>query len=404
MNVSRRDAAHCDNPFALDREHPVVAVAAGIDAAANTRAALRAFDLGPAAGKRVLLKPNAGRVSPPGSGVCTDPRVVAAAIDAFMQAGATVAVGESPITGVCAHEALQATGIAAVARARGVALIDLDARPPVSLRVADGLAVKTLKVCADVFDFDIIVSIPVMKIHMHTGVTLSVKNMKGCLWRRSKVDLHMLPPIEGYAEKSLDIAIADMATVLRPHFSIIDGTIGMEGLGPSAGTPRALGVIVAGADSLAADAVACELMGRRAVDIAHLRMASRRGCGIIDIDRIAVSPPQWRQHACSFAAAPDNLSLEFPNVVVHDRNSCSACQSSVLMFLKRHSRQLFDYLGDDAPVHIAIGKGHAEVPERTLCIGNCMARHKKRGIFVPGCPPVASSIVSAIEAWYLRKR
>ena len=27
-------------------------------------------------------------------------------------------------------------------------------------------------------------------------------------------------------EKSLDIAIADMASVLRPHLSIIDGTIG----------------------------------------------------------------------------------------------------------------------------------------------------------------------------------
>ena len=77
-----------------------------------------------------------------------------------------------------------------------------------------------------------------MKMHMHTGVTLAVKNMKGCLWRKSKVDLHMLPPLPGHNEKTLDIAIADMSAILRPHLSIIDGTIGMEGLGPSAGKAK----------------------------------------------------------------------------------------------------------------------------------------------------------------------
>jgi uncharacterized protein (DUF362 family) len=393
-----------NNPFLTDPAHPSVVVTSGTDAYENTRSALRGVNLSVARGMKVLLKPNAGRMAAPGSGVCTDPRVVAAAIDAFIDAGAAVAVGESPITGVRALEALAVTGIAAVANQRGVRLVDFDARRPVRVPIPEGIAIHELKLCADVADFDLVVSMPVMKTHMHTGVTLSVKNMKGCLWRRSKVDLHMLPPIEGHDDKSLNVAIADMASVLRPHLSIVDGTVGMQGLGPSAGTPRSLGVVVVSADPFAADAVACELMGKCAATVPHLRMGGTRGLGVLDITRLDISPAHWRSFGTVFDDAPENLAFEFPDVNVLDRNSCSACQSTVLMFLQRHSRELFDYLGDDRPVNIAIGKGHDDVPERTLCIGNCTGRHKNRGIYVRGCPPVSSSIVRSLEQWYRKKR
>ena len=56
----------------------------------------------------------------------------------------------------------------------------------------------------------------------------------------------MLAQLDGHEEKPLDIAIADMSSVLRPGLSIIDGTIGMEGLGPSAGSPKALDVVLGG--------------------------------------------------------------------------------------------------------------------------------------------------------------
>jgi Ni,Fe-hydrogenase III small subunit len=48
-------------------------------------------------------------------------------------------------------------------------------------------------------------------------------------------------------------------------------------------------------------------------------------------------------------------------------------------------------------VCIAIGKGHEVVPEGTICIGNCAAVHRHRGIFIPGCPPVSSEILTALS-------
>jgi uncharacterized protein (DUF362 family) len=331
-----------------------------------------------------------------GSGIDTHPDVIAAAIDAFKDAGAQVSVGDSPIAGVRSLDALEMCGIAEVARKRGIRIIDLDLRPPVILPIPNACALQQIKVCADVLEHDWVVSIPVMKTHMHTGVTLAVKNMKGCLWRRSKTELHMLEPIEGSSERPLDVAIADMASVLRPHLSIIDGTVGLEGLGPSAGSRKVFGAVVVGADAFAVDSVGCQLMGRDARQIPHLRLGAERQLGVIDIDQLQISPSDWSKYATVFEEPPRELSLNFPGVRVLDENSCSACQSTLLMFLKRYGENIFEYFGGQRPVTVAIGKGHETLEAGTLCLGNCTIAYRDVGPFVPGCPPIASAIQNVL--------
>jgi uncharacterized protein (DUF362 family) len=384
------------SPFKKSQNNPTVHVSGGKGPYSNTRAVLAGIDLSPACGKRVLLKPNAGRIADKGTGVTTDAMVVAATIDAFCDVGAKVAVGESPIVGVKAKEALEASGITRVAVDRNCEVIDLNERPFIKVPVVNGHAIDSLKVCPEILEYDIVVSIPVMKMHMHTGVSLAIKNMKGCLWRRSKVELHMLEPVKGSDEKPIDIAIADMSGVLAPHFSVIDGTVGMEGLGPSAGSAKPLDVVVAGVDGFAADSVACRLMGCKAENIPHLRIGSMRGNGVIDIDRILVEPDTWKKWISPFATPPENLSIEFPNINVLDKKSCSACQSTLLLFLQRYQKMLFEYFPSDRPVNIAIGKGHEKLPEGTLSIGNCTSSCQGNGVFVHGCPPVSSEIMRSI--------
>jgi uncharacterized protein (DUF362 family) len=385
------------NPFLHSEGRPSVHVAGGNGPYRNTHAALEQVDLSPARGKRVLLKPNVARVAPPGAGITTHPQVVAAAIDVFREAGAEVAVGESPILGVKVDEAFEAAGITSIARERDCLMIDMDVRRFVEVPVPGGVAINSLRVCPEVYDYDLVVSVPVMKMHMHTGVTLAVKNMKGCLWRRQKVQLHMLQPVEGDDDKPIDIAIADLSSVLRPHLSIIDGTVGMEGLGPGAGKAKPLNVVVVSADVFAADAVACQLMGTAAVDIPHLRIGAERGYGVIDLDSMSVMPLNWRDWRSPFARPPESISIEFPNIDVLDKNSCSACVSTLFLFLKHYHDRLLEYFPSDRNLCIAIGKGHEEVPEGTLCIGNCVALHRESGLFIPGCPPVSSQILTAIS-------
>ena len=382
---------------AQTRVAPSVHVAQGNGAYANTRRALQPLDLSPVCGKRVLLKPNAGRVAPPGAGITTHADVIAAAIDAFREAGADVAVGESPIVGVHVREAFEATGIAPVAVKRDCPLIDMDRRRFVEMSVPEGRVIHSLRVCRDVLEFDFIVSLPVMKMHMHTGVTLAVKNMKGCLWRRSKVELHMLPAVEGSDQKPIDVALADMSSVLRPNLAVIDGTVGMEGLGPSAGRAKPLDVVVVSTDAFAADAVACRLMGTEAERIPHLRLGANRGYGVIDLSRMTVTPESWPDWISPFSPPPENLAIEFPNINVLDNNSCSACQSTLFLLLTRYRERLLASFPSQSALDIAIGRGHAELPDGTLCIGNCTAHQRGRGIFVPGCPPVGSQILAALS-------
>ena len=386
------------SPFLKNPGRPDVQVQWGLGPYENTKAALSEIDLSPARGKRVLLKPNTGSLAAEDSGVITNSQVVAAAIDAFRAAGAEVAIGESPIIGIKTMEAFEQSGLAAMAREKECPLIDMDERKPEIVPIPDGAAIQSIKLCADVQDFDIIVSIPVMKMHMHTVTTLSIKNMKGCLWRRSKIDLHMLPPAPDYPnDKSLNVAIADMASILRPHLSIIDGTVGMEGLGPSAGEAKPVDAVVVGADPFAADATACRIMGLDPQDVPHLRISAERGYGIIDEEQIRIAPENWQEAVNLFARVPENLSIQFPDTKILDNQSCSACQSTLMLFLKRYGEEMFQYLPCELPVNIAIGKGHDELPENTILIGNCTRAHKEGRLFSSGCPPVASSIIKKIK-------
>ncbi len=385
------------SPFRQAASAPKVIVTGGKGPYDNIRNALAKIDLSPAKGKRVLLKPNAGRIAVPGAAITTHPQALAAVIDAFAEAGADVSIGESPISGVKTMEAFETTGIAEVAKERNIPLIDMDERKAVKIKIPNGRAINSLQLCPEIMEFDLIVSVPVIKMHMHTGVTLAVKNMKGCLWRRSKVLLHMLPPVEGVNEKPINVAIADMAGILRPHLSVIDGYLAMEGLGPSAGKAREMNVALVSADPFAADAVACQLMGLRAEDVPHLAISGSRGFGEILIPNINIEPKDWRKWITPLDNPPLNLSIVFPEVNILDKNSCSACQSTLLLFMKRYGKKLFDYFPAGEKINVAIGKGHESVPRGTLCIGNCMSKHKDSGIYVKGCPPVGSEILCAIS-------
>ena len=385
---------------------PHVVAVRNPDAYAGASQALAGLPLPDCAGKTVLLKPNAGRAVEPLTGITTHPQVVAAAIDFFQQRGATVRVAESPILGFTAKQTFQSTGIAQVAAQRHVELVDLDARPAKSIPVPHGRVLSKLRICPDVLEADFVVSIPVMKTHMHTVVSLGLKNMKGCLHSREKVRLHQLDRPAGFPDniKTLDAAIADLAGVLLPDFTLIDGAIGLEGLGPSAGSPKPLGLFVAGADCLAVDAVAAHLMGFDPSTILHLRLAADATGVCIEPQAIATEPAELDALVDPFAPAPTELSVEYPGIVVHDCDSCSACLSTVVMLLERYHSDLLDYAGPDRKFHLAVGKSVENIPPGTVLIGNCTATKKAHNLFVKGCPPVPSDILAAIKKTAKKRR
>ncbi len=121
-----------------------------------------------------------------------------------------------------------------------------------------------------------IVHLPTVKTHGHAVTTGSIKNSFGGL----------LKEVRHYAHKYMHEVLVDlmyMQRELHPGvFTAMDGTVCGDGAGPRTMNPVVGNVILAGADSVAIDAVAARLMGFDPLAIPYLRMCHDRGLGVAD--------------------------------------------------------------------------------------------------------------------------
>lgn len=108
------------------------------------------------------------------------------------------------------------------------------------------------------------INLPVLKTHVVSTMTLSMKNLMGILPRPDRRAMHTL----GIAQ-----CIVDMNRGIKPDLTIVDGSVGQDGEGPLYGDTADLQVVVAGRDSLAVDLACCQLVGIKPHDIPHLKLA-----------------------------------------------------------------------------------------------------------------------------------
>jgi len=352
-----------------------------------------------AKGKKILIKPNAGRKGTAKSALCTNPEIIRGLIRFFKarEAG-EIFVGDGALTGINVWEAMETAGITAVCQEEGATLVNLDDCAPIDKEIPNGTMVNKLRFCSLVFEADIVVSVPVIKTHMYTGVTLSIKNMKGCLLKREKMILHRIdkPCPDDSKGRCLDWGIADMASVLLPDYSVMDGTICMEGFGPSAGTQINLDLVVASKDPTAADYVGVMLMGMPYNSISHINLVQER-CGTAGIDDIEVEPADYMKYSKKFV--PSDLSTLpniYPNIGLLEKGTCSACSAGAMMFLKAHGHKF------DKEFKFTIATGRDLTPEDSAredvyLIGNCTAGSARGKKYCKGCPPIGSSMLAFIN-------
>lgn len=90
-------------------------------------------------------------------------------------------------------EALKSAGIWAVCEEEGVECLNLDESGMQEREIPNHVIIDKLKLNILPFEVDRVITVPVMKTHMYAGVTLGIKNMKGCLYQRDKTRLQRLP-------------------------------------------------------------------------------------------------------------------------------------------------------------------------------------------------------------------
>jgi uncharacterized protein (DUF362 family) len=218
-------------------------------------------------GKSVLLKPNlVDYIS--GSHINTHPLLVLSALECFRQLGAkNVCVGEGPGHQRDTELVLYESGFAEKLRDQKVPFVDLNRdklfKRPMLATYTD---MKYMWLPRAILESDFIVSMPKVKAHHWSGVTLSMKNMFGVVpgakYGWPKNILHW---------KGIQESILDICATVPVHFVIADAIVAMEGNGPLNGTARPLGRIVLADDPVAADATCARLMGLDPDKITHIR-------------------------------------------------------------------------------------------------------------------------------------
>jgi len=282
-------------------------------------------------GRQVLVKPNILGPFPPERGVTTNPEVVGAIVDYLLEGGATVMVGDNPggLAKNSWHTAL-VTGLVDASRGCFVNLSQEVVNVPAHSRFTESFPISRA-----VLEADLVVNVPCFKTHLLTTLTGCVKNCFGYVAGGAKAALHLKAPTRNRFSELL----LDLYTIRPPDLHILDGVLAMEGNGPTHGTVRPLGKLLAGYDGVAVDATMARLMGVDPTQLRLFQLAAERGLGKVAADEIAVEghlepiadfrlPTSFQSSPHDQADALMKISTLRPRVSVERCSRCGQCASS----------------------------------------------------------------------------
>ena len=236
-------------------------------------------------GQPVVLKPNMSFANPPERGSTTHPIVVATVAQACIDAGAQqVLVVDHTLQR--AELCLERTGIReACKQIKGVYVITPGEKKFFrEVKIPQGKVLERVDVLKEVVDGHVLINLPVAKSHSTTGVSLGIKGLMGLIWER-----------EGFhSQFNINQALADLATVIKPHLTILDATRALASGGPGGpGDVKKPNLVIAGIDPVAVDAYGVTVVpwygqnfkGRQ---VEHLLVTHQRGLGKIDLDQLKI--------------------------------------------------------------------------------------------------------------------
>jgi hypothetical protein len=126
-----------------------------------------------------------------------------------------------------------------------------------------------------------------MKTHLLTNITIAMKNMYGTFPEENKAKYHRF---------GIESVVYEVCKAFTPNLTIIDGTVGGEGTGPLSSDPVNSGTIIASNDVVAADTIACRIMGYDPFEVTHIKIAHEKGLGnakvSFELDQLALAHPK----------------------------------------------------------------------------------------------------------------
>lgn len=293
-------------------------------------------------GMKIAIKANLVTFAKPEEAVTTHPTLICALIKLLREKGATVVVGDSPgglYNAAFLNKVYSVCGLSAVEDAGGELNRDFgqsEAKFEGAKVARDFLYTSYLDNC------DAIINFCKLKTHGMMGMSAAAKNMFGVIPGTIKPEYHFrFPNPADFARMIVDI---DEYFAPKMKLCIADAIVGMEGNGPTQGTPRKIGAILASTSPHKLDLAASKLIGLSAQEIPTLIAARERGlipdgvdnlniCG--DLDSLVIG--DYKNIAVKSSLLFDSKSKLFgkiakraleakPYVVKKECKSCQKCK------------------------------------------------------------------------------
>jgi uncharacterized protein (DUF362 family) len=246
--------------------------------------------------ERIMLKPN---LMGPVPEATTKPAVIKTLAQMMKKAEKEVLIGEgsaaAPPFNVRGNETFRTKkrdildkmqqfvfddlGYSKLAKSLGVPLVNLHSGEMAEVEVPDAFCFDKITLHRSLQDIDLLCSVPMMKTHVLTQVTLGMKNLiglyPGTVYQSVRGSMHDLA--SEVEPSGTAVAIVDMVRASKLGLTVVDASMAMEGEGPTDGTLVKMDLIIAGTNPLATDMVAANCMGFKPSDITTFTWANKAG-------------------------------------------------------------------------------------------------------------------------------
>lgn len=259
-------------------------------------------------GMRIAIKTNLVSAMAPETAATTHPTMLGELVKLLFERGAgEVIVGDSPgglYNAVFVNRVYKVTGMHEL-EALGAKLNDDFSQKEVEY--PEGKVLRRFTYTAYLDKVDAIIDFCKLKTHGMMGMSGAAKNMFGCIPGIMKPEYHYrFPKHDDFARM-----IVDLDSFFKIKLCICDAVVAMEGNGPTMGTPRKVGAVLASASPHQLDLAAASLIGLTKADVPTLEAAFERGLIPSEVSELSIYGDLRAVAVSDFKNIPAHSSVEF---------------------------------------------------------------------------------------------
>jgi uncharacterized protein (DUF362 family) len=225
-------------------------------------------------------------------GITTNPELLKNLLEIIKDRAENVIIGESDggNRSFTAGDAFKGHNMYEICKETGADLINLSKLPSVFIEnKIQGKRVKVQLPKLLLEEIDCFISVPVLKVHAITGVSLSIKNLWGCYPDTMRCLYH----------KNLSYKLALIAKFINPKIVVIDGTYALDGHGPMFGNAKKPDLILTSNNIVVADSFGAAIMGINPKSVHHIVISEKEGLGITNLGEVRMND-NWEKFKMQF--------------------------------------------------------------------------------------------------------